>query len=469
MKLPEKERSGYHFEENNEKDVEKFVGIDAYSTSTIESITGIFKHSFKDFIVREILSNGKVLEIKEDRRPQSFSEKLKDRYTTFNLVKVNMDTFEALRKIGNALKISPNRFYYSGLKDRCAISVQKVSIKGNYVDSLKKLRLRDIFIRTISTTKNPVKLGGNKGNHFTVVIRNIENKPNLKDLIDSLFKILTEQGIPNFFGIQRFGQYRPNSHNVGRYLLQGNYKRAFNEFVSIVYSTESQRLQQIRGSIKNEEDFENAYKAFPTGLYYEKAMIKHLLDHPGDYQGSFDVIQRDLKTLFMSAFQSYLFNKMISLRVRKGISLFSPVKGDVISILDEDKGHITQIKYIYGALNGRYDTYLDKAMNLNRAVIVIPIIGYNTNLDDFPLMKSIFEEIIIQEGISTDIFQNELLYQFEFKGAFRAMITKPIGLKLIELTKDDLFPGKKKLKFEFSLSKGSYATMFVRELIKHSN
>ncbi len=467
--MPEEEKSGYYFEENTLKDVEKFVGIDAYSTSTIESISGIFKHSFKDFIVKEILSTGEVLEIKEDRRPQSFSEKLRDKYTTFNLVKVNMDTFAALRNVGKALKISANRFHYSGLKDRCAISVQKVSIKGNFVEALKKLRLRDIFIRSISSTKNPVKLGGNKGNHFTVVIRNIENKSNLKDLIDHLFVTLKQQGFLNVFGVQRFGQYRPNSHNVGRYLLEGNYKKAFNEYVSKVYSTESAHLQQIRGSIKNEKDFENAYKIFPISLYYERALIKHMLDHPGDYKGSFDVIQQDLKTLFMSAFQSYLFNKMISLRFKKGISLIKPVKGDVISILDDENGHITQIKYIYGALNGMYDKYLDKAIKLNRAVIIIPIIGYNTNLDDFPLMKSIFEDIAQQDGINPNIFRNELLYQFEFKGAFRAMTTKPIGLKFIELAEDDLFPGNKKLKFEFSLNKGSYATLVIRELIKNSN
>jgi tRNA(Glu) U13 pseudouridine synthase TruD len=160
---------------------------------------------------------------------------------------------------------------------------------------------------------------------------------------------------------------------------------------------------------------------------------------------------------------------MISIRIKKGFSLLKPIKGDVISILDEENGHITQIKYIYGTLNGMYDKSLDKAIKLNRAVIVIPIIGYNTNLDDFPLIKSIFEDIVQQEGINTNIFRSELLYQFEFKGAFRAMTTKPIGLKFIELADDDLFPGNKKLKFEFSLNKGSYATMVIRELLKNSN
>ncbi|MHA2184440.1 MAG: tRNA pseudouridine(13) synthase TruD [Promethearchaeota archaeon] len=37
---------------------------------------------------------------------------------------------------------------------------------------------------------------------------------------------------------------------------------------------------------------------------------------------------------------------------------------------------------------------------------------------------------------------------------------------MIELADDDLNPQKKKLKIEFSLQKGSYATMLIRELIK---
>jgi tRNA(Glu) U13 pseudouridine synthase TruD len=43
---------------------------------------------------------------------------------------------------------------------------------------------------------------------------------------------------------------------------------------------------------------------------------------------------------------------------------------------------------------------------------------------------------------------------------------KPIGLKIVELKDDDLFVGCKKLKIEFSLVKGTYATMLLRELMK---
>ena len=81
-------------------------------------------------------------------------------------------------------------------------------------------------------------------------------------------------------------------------------------------------------------------------------------------------------------------------------------------------------------------------------------------------MKTLFNDIIQQDNIDLNIFNNEILYQFEFKGTYRAMITKPIGLKIIELKDDDIFPGKKKLKFELSLHKGSYASILLREIMK---
>ena len=154
---------------------------------------------------------------------------------------------------------------------------------------------------------------------------------------------------------------------------------------------------------------------------------------------------------------------MLSLRVKKGFPLFTPIKGDVISILDDYNGNVTPVKYIY---RGKYDRYLEKALKLNRALIVLPIIGSNTILDEFPLMKSLYEEIAELEGISEDIFQRHSVKESEFKGSIRAMVMKPTDLKLIKISDDDLNLNKKKIKIEFSIQKGSYATMLIRELIK---
>ena len=442
----------YSFCKNNEKEVENFVGIESYATHKIKGIKGEYKTLYKDFIVKEIDKNGKILNLKENRLSSSFSNELNDKYTTFNLTKVNKDTFEAVRKISKALNVPYNSVYYSGLKDKQSISKE-----------LKNLKIRDIFVRNIYPSKKPVKLGSHIGNHFTIALRNLEKINNLRQNVEKSLKFLNSFGFPNYFGLQRFGTYRPNSHIVGRLLLKGDYENAFKEYVSTTYSTESNESRKVRSDFRRDGDLKKAYDNFPKILKYERNMIHFLLENSENYQGAIETLPKDLIRLLISSFQSYLFNRMISSRVKKGISLFKPVKGDVISILDDYNGNVTQVKYIYG---GKYDKFLKKALNLDRAIIVLPIIGSTTNLDEFPLMKTLFEEVSKSEKIDENIFNSEYINRSDFKGTIRAMTIKPSGLKMLEIADDELNQGKVKVKIEFSLQKGSYATMLLREIIK---
>ncbi|MFX0083733.1 MAG: tRNA pseudouridine(13) synthase TruD [Candidatus Hodarchaeota archaeon] len=461
----DKEKSSitYSFKDNNEKEVEKFVGIEIYATHKINGIKGEYKTLFKDFIVKEIDKNGRILDIKEDYSSPNFSKELIDKYTTFNLVKINKDTFEAVKKIRKALKIPNNLISYSGLKDKQAISVQKISIKGNYIDQLKNLKLHDIFIRSVYPSKKPVKLGSHLGNNFTITIRNLDTTKEIKHNIEKNLKFLRNFGFPNYFGLQRFGNYRPNSHIIGCFLLEGHYQKAYEEYVLTTYSTEPEDSRKVRSELSMDGNLEKAYNNFPKILQYERDMINYLIENPGDYQGAIDTLPTDLIRLLISSFQSYLFNRMLSLRVKKGIPLFKPVKGDVICILDDYNGSVTKVKYIFG---GTYDKYLKQALKLNRASIVLPIIGNNTNMDEYPLMKGIYKEIVKSDQIDENIFLSKYINGSEFKGSLRAMTVKPSGLKMVELTDDEFYHGKKKIKIEFSLQKGCYATMLLRELIK---
>ncbi|MFX1493988.1 MAG: tRNA pseudouridine(13) synthase TruD [Promethearchaeota archaeon] len=461
--MDESNKNNLMLSANGEKSLERFVNIDIYSSFNVKGIGGLYKYDFKDFIVKEITKERYTLEIKEDNLGSTFSNESKDRFTTFNLIKINRETFEAIKLISNALNVPVNSIYYSGLKDKCSISVQKVSIKGNFIEKLRKLKLKDIFIRNIYPSRKSVKLGSNWGNQFIITIRNIEKSRNTLIKIKKIFKILQNQGFPNYFGLQRFGTFRPNSHLIGRFILEGKFKEAFDEFVIKSYTSESIRSQKIRNELGKTGDLEKAYSDFPNSLNYEKIMIKYLIEHPGDYKGAIYQLPDYLKKLLLSSFQSYLFNRMITMRKMKGFPLFKPIKGDVISILDDVDGQCTQIIYKYG---GNYDKYLKEALKLKRASIIFPLIGYDTNLDEFPLVKTLIKEIFWDEQINEEIFDSDLMKDHEFKGAFRAITVKPIGPKLLEFTEDDIFQEKIKLKLEFSLQKGSYATMLLRELIK---
>ena len=453
------------FKNNDEKEVEKYVGIEVYSTSEIKGIGGEYKASYKDFIVKEITQDGNTLEMREDSESPPFLEGAKDKYTTFNIVKINKDTFEAIRNISNVLEIPSNSIHYSGLKDKCSISVQRASIKGNVIEKLRRLKLNDIYIRNVTPSKKSIKLGSHFGNNFTIIIRNITAEKNLQERISSILDEINLKGFPNYYGLQRFGSLRPNSHKIGKFILEQNHKEAFNEFITAIYSTESIKAQLIRKDLAVTGDLKKALEEFPQSLRYERRMIQSLIEKPNNYKATINTLPPGLKTLLISSFQSWIFNKMISKRKEKGISLFKPHEGDRIVIFDDELGNMTKITYLYGGL---YDKYLDEAFELYRAAIIAPLIGYNTDLEDFPFMKDIYQDVASEEGIKLDFVNNEILKKYEFKGSYRPITVKPIGLKILEYSKDEFYESKMKLKIEFSLVRGCYATMLLREIIKYS-
>ncbi|MGQ4876870.1 MAG: tRNA pseudouridine(13) synthase TruD, partial [Promethearchaeia archaeon] len=119
--MPSEKNCDICFENNSEREVEKFVGIKYFMTPKVKGIGGIYKYTHKDFIVKEITEDGEVLEIRDDTPPIYFSEDIDDKYTTFNLIKINKETFEAINSISNILKVPINQISYSGLKDKCSI------------------------------------------------------------------------------------------------------------------------------------------------------------------------------------------------------------------------------------------------------------------------------------------------------------------------------------------------------------
>ena len=446
----------------NEKEIEEFVGIEAYAFPEYYGIGGRYKHSHRDFIVREITKTGEILtNSSEDEWISSYQDP--DIYTTFMLQKNNKDTFEALNLLSRALKVPTSKFSYSGLKDKRSISFQKIAIKGDYGEVLLNLRIPDISISNIQYSSKSIRIGSNKGNNFEITIRDIEKKADFKERAAKILDHISQYGFLNYYGLQRFGTFRPNSHLIGLHLLKGSFKKVFDEFVLQLYSSESKHSQKVRKVLKDNNDLQWAYNNFPITLNYERMMIKHLIENPGDFQGSTNRLPKSLIRLLISSFQSYLFNRLISLRVKRGYSIFEPVLGDVISILDDVNGDLTQTTYIYG--NG-YDQYLLKALKMDRGAIVVPLIGYDTDLKRFPFFEKLFIDILEEEDFNVSIFNSNYFKEFEFKGAFRAMMNKPNSFQIIDIVEDETFSGKMKMKIKFSLKSGSYATMLLRELMK---
>ena len=107
---------------------------------------------------------------------------------------------------------------------------------------------------------------------------------------------------------------------------------------------------------------------------------------------------------------------------------------------------------------------LKKLIQLEKATILCPVIGYETILSE-GYFGPIYRKILKKEKFSKDLFQQSSLSSLQYKGTERPIFIKPMlfSMKFVKKTKKN----KTDLaRLEFMLPKGTYATMLVREFIK---
>jgi tRNA pseudouridine13 synthase len=448
-----------------QREYEPFVGISEYSTSTT-GIGGKIKADFADFIVREITPNRDTLSTRE-KNPNSVPfNRSKDRYTTFTLIKKNMDTIYAAKIIADYLHIYENEVTWAGIKDNTAITAQRFAVPGDQLDKLAKFSHKNITITSIYPARKGIEIGDLWGNHFEINIRNTTSSyDELKPVLQQWQDEILDRGFPNYYGLQRFGQHRPNSQRVGKLLFLKRYQEAYEEIMFRIYPEEFLPIQTFRRQLAALHPDQATTIEWPPSLHYERMIFDQIKQNPSNYLQALQALPKSLLNIIFSSYQSYLFNMAVSMRMKRGDPLNRPIDGDVIAVLDEPIGAPTLVFYRFGRFS---DEAILKAFQQNRATIVAPVPGYKTDLERYPYFKAIYQEILKEEEFSLETFQNGLSGYFDYGGTFRPIFQRPTGLHIEQAhvlnNYGTLDPHGVKL--EFSLPKGTYATMLLRELMK---
>jgi len=270
-------------------------------TVKLVKLEGITRSIPEDFIVEEVWPS-RICGIR-----YSFLNRLRDRlfsahqerkeYLHFTLVKYNWDTIRALNCIRKKIGVSLKRFGIAGMKDKRALTAQRVSLWKGRAAALARLKLPDMTLKDFAYADERINLGTAVGNSFTVTIRDISNKREEIFETLSLFQyIATSQGLPNYYGPQRLS----GNVEVGRAMKSGDLRLA----VTLI-------LQKVQSLLKN-GDIRNIPKVF----WYEKRMLHHLKKYPNDYAGALRRIPKRIRRLYIHAYQSYIFNE----KLRKSVS-----------------------------------------------------------------------------------------------------------------------------------------------------
>jgi tRNA pseudouridine13 synthase len=446
-------------------EIDRLLGIEVYATET-EGVGGVIRESVEDFRVEEVLVDGSKAKIEGSAEHQVLgASPSPQRYLLCVLVKRNWDTFIALRNIAKQLDLSQGQIQIAGIKDAKAVTAQHITVEDCSVEEAAKVNVKDIEIRPVGYVHEKLSPYYLLGNHFTIRVKTINNSESTvaKRIAETASALDAVGGIPNFFGHQRFGTTRPITHLVGKAILEGAFEEAAMLFLAKPSVHEHPESRNARAELQSTQDFKQALQNFPSQLRFERLMLRHLVDKPDDFVGAFTRLPVKLQALFVQAYQSYLFNRFLSERVKSGFSLNKAEAGDYVVNVERSGLPMVNAAKVAGAETVAEANALVKA---GRMRVALPLIGIKQKPSQ-GAMGQIERRILEEEGTRTENFRVNEISRVSGRGGLRAVLTPVRGFKLNGTSASDQSESQADL--SFMLLRGSYATVLLREIMKPNN
>jgi len=418
------------------------IGIENYSTD-LEGIGGRIKVRYQDFKVEELINPDIFSSISE--KPTT-----NYRYPIFRLIKEGVDTIHAMQQIRDRLGWSA---HYLGLKDKHAQTIQYISPKHLKKETPKKIQVStqislDLcgYHNELLTRKNLV------GNRFKIKISGIEsNIEHTKKSIIELKNSINNFRLPNFYGYQRFGSNNPNNHLIGKALVKKQFKEA------VLLILEHIELNRNTPLSKEENDDSTNYPSIINNLNQnqqtEKQVLKSLINHPNNWIAALRSVPIAIRRLFINAYQAFIFNKVMSKAVENDFDLVEVDMGDIYGTVNKN-GNISDIR--------RSKTKMIPN-NTKKILPLVQLVGYafRAGIGRF---DQITQSILEEEEVSQKLFYNNQMSELSMEGGFRIPPLLVNDLEIKTKLRDE-----STITLQFSLQKGSYATILLRELIKPSD
>lgn len=374
----------------------------------------------------------------------------------------NWETNRFVREASRRLGISRQGIQFAGNKDKRAVTLQWFTIRAK-PEAVRQLdRLPGVDVLRAHRTDRERALGDHTGNRFRVVVRDVDLEP--EEAGRHAGKVQEELaaagGFPNFYGPQRFGSLRPNTHRVGRHIVHGRFQDAIDAYVATPAWGEDEATRKAREYYASTHDARGASKRFEgTGADYERALLNELAKDPDRPDRAFRAFPKTLQTLFVFAYQSYLFNRIVSRRIADEVPLARPVEGDlVVPIEDGNPGDE------WLPTKARNLARVRKEAARGRLAATGLLVGTEAPFaagDPGRIERAVIEE----EGVAPNDFIVPEALHMSSKGSRRPLAV-PVPQIQVEAAADGPGGGGTTVTLVFDLPKGVYATVVLREFLK---
>jgi tRNA pseudouridine13 synthase len=375
-----------------------------------------------------------VVEERTDVAPDSAGE-----FAFYCLEKTGWTTPDALGAIRRRWQIDWRRIGYGGLKDRHARTTQFLTI---FRGPRRNLTHERIAVTYLGQVAEPYSSNHIRANAFTIVLRALAT-----DTCEGIGVALDEvirAGLPNYFDDQRFGSVGGSDSFVAREMVFSRFEDALRLALAAPY--EHDRAPEKREKeilLRHWGDWAVCKAELPRG--HARSLVDFLLHHPTDFRGAVARLRPELQGLYLSAYQSHLWNRMLA---RWLTMRFPP---EQLVIVRQKRAGVPAPRIVSPELAGRWQSLL------------LPLPSARLKPDAATEWQPIVDEVLAEEGLELARMKIPGLQKPYFSKGERAGCVSPQGLNW-ELATDEQHPGKRKLTLRFELPCGSYATMLVKRI-----
>ena len=297
-------------------------------------------------------------------------------------------TFDALLFLSKAAKVSERRIGYAGLKDSRAVATQYMTLPKVPPERVAGLVQERMRVLTAIRHDQPLRIGHLRGNRFTIRVRDVDvaQVPRARDVLERL----VARGMPNAYGEQRFGT-RLDGHLLGRAMLLGDWRGLMDLLLGQPSPRErSGRIRAARAAY-DAGDLKEARRLFPMRHRVEKRALSALArgDSPRE---AFEQVGTGARRIWLSAWQSYLFNRVLHARV---------VDGTFDRLLDGDLAWLHASGACYPVGDAGAETERAAA---GTASPTGPLVGYDLRATD-GAPGALERTILAEEGVDLEAFR----------------------------------------------------------------
>lgn len=377
----------------------------------------------------------KVKQLPEDFRVEELTDVVPGLVGTFGLYrleKVGWTTHDALNLIRRHWKLDPKRLSYGGLKDRHAETTQFLTIHNGPEKNFEQERIKLVHL---GRTTEPFGPGFIRANRFGLVLRHL-TQPQIDASLQALEHV-QQVGVPNYFDDQRFGSVGRDGGYIAREMVHGRFEEALKLALVEPYEHDRGPAKREKAILRNSwGDWAKLKAELPRG--HARSLVDYLLNHPTDFKGAVARLRPELGTLYLSAYQSYLWNKQLDRHLR----LLLPATS------------LKEIELKTG--RSAVPTTMSEAEVESWKGLALPLLSARLKTS-----TPAIDALLAEEGLTLAKLKVPGMERPYFSKGERTACLMPTAVAA-EQGGDDLNPGRRLLRLSFELQRGSYATMIIK-------